>query len=71
MLFNEEDRITECYQAIKDLLRANCPVTIASTYFATMHRATARLEILKAIAAEDPSVKIIVNSRNRHSAQYL
>jgi glycosyltransferase involved in cell wall biosynthesis len=62
--FNEEDGIAECYQAIKDLFARELPGYDREHIFCDNASSDRTVEILKAIAAEDPSVKIIVNSRN-------
>jgi glycosyltransferase involved in cell wall biosynthesis len=62
--FNEEDGIVECYQAIKDVFARDLPDYDREHVFCDNASTDRTVEILKALAAEDPAVKIIVNSRN-------
>jgi glycosyltransferase involved in cell wall biosynthesis len=62
--FNEEASVRECYETVKQVMDTELPDTSASTSSATTRPPTARVEILREIAAQDRSVKVIVNSRN-------
>lgn len=62
--FNEEDGIKECYQAIKDVFDRELPGYDREHIFCDNASTDRTVEILKALSAQDPSVKIIVNSRN-------
>jgi glycosyltransferase involved in cell wall biosynthesis len=62
--FNEEESIAECYQAIKDLFAEKLPGYRREHVFCDNASTDRTVEVLKELAAADPSVKIIVNSRN-------
>lgn len=62
--FNEEHGIVECYQAIKALFERKMSGYIREHIFCDNCSTDRTLELLKALAANDPCVKIIVNSRN-------
>ena len=62
--FNEEQGIAECYQAIKGIMDRELPGYQREHIFCDNCSTDRTLEILKGLAANDPSVKIIVNSRN-------
>src|SRR5690349_20747144 len=62
--FNEEESIAECYQSIKDLFARELPAYDREHVFCDNSSSDRTVEILKNLAATDPAVRIIVNSRN-------
>ncbi len=62
--FNEEDGIRECWETIRDLFKEHLPDYEREHIFCDNASTDRTVEILKEIAAEDPGVRIIVNSRN-------
>jgi polyisoprenyl-phosphate glycosyltransferase len=62
--FNEEASIVACYEAIKKIFDAELPNYTREHIFCDNASSDRTVEYLKQIAASDPSVKIIVNSRN-------
>ena len=62
--FNEEEGIRKCYQTVKDLMDLQLPQYRREHIFCDNCSTDLTVKILKEIAASDPSVKIIVNSRN-------
>jgi polyisoprenyl-phosphate glycosyltransferase len=62
--FNEEDGIRQCYQTLKDIMDVQLPDYRREHIFCDNCSTDQTVQILKEIAATDPSVKIIVNSRN-------
>jgi polyisoprenyl-phosphate glycosyltransferase len=62
--FNEESGIRECYAKLKDIMDRELPEFQREHIFCDNCSTDKTLEILKEIAAEDPCIKIIVNSRN-------
>jgi len=62
--FNEEDSIRECYETIKLVMDKFLPGYGREHIFCDNASSDRTVVVLKEIAALDPSVKIIVNSRN-------
>jgi glycosyltransferase involved in cell wall biosynthesis len=62
--FNEEDSIKECYETVKRIMDAELHGYAREHIFCDNASTDCTVEILKDIAACDPSVKIIVNARN-------
>jgi glycosyltransferase involved in cell wall biosynthesis len=62
--FNEEASIVECVEAVGRIFREQLPDYDLEHIFCDNCSTDRTLEILKALAARDPSIKIIVNSRN-------
>jgi len=62
--YNEEEGIRECWQAIHDLFETELSDYQVEHIFCDNASTDRTVEILKEIAAKDPSVKVIVNSRN-------
>ena len=62
--YNEERGIRECYEAIKAIMDAELPDYDREHIFCDNASSDRTVEILKEIAASDPSIKIIVNARN-------
>lgn len=64
--FNEEDNVEACHQAVRDLFETD---PVLSRYdrehiFADNSSSDATVAKLRAIAARDPAVRVIVNARN-------
>jgi glycosyltransferase involved in cell wall biosynthesis len=62
--YNEEQSIVECVEAVRTVFREKLPEYQLEHIFCDNCSTDGTLEILKRIASRDPSVKIIVNSRN-------
>jgi glycosyltransferase involved in cell wall biosynthesis len=62
--FNEERGIRECYETLKAIFDEKLPGYKREHIFADNCSTDGTVAILKEIAASDPCVKIIVNSRN-------
>jgi glycosyltransferase involved in cell wall biosynthesis len=62
--FNEEEGIRKCYQTLKDIMDSQLPGYRREHIFCDNSSTDRTVAILKDIGASDPSVKIIVNSRN-------
>jgi len=62
--YNEEAGIKECWQTIQDLFKSQLPDYELEHIFCDNASTDRTVEILKEIAANCPSVKIIVNSRD-------
>lgn len=62
--FNEEEGIAACYHAIRRIFDEQLPNYRREHIFCDNASTDHTLDILKAFAATDPAVKIIVNSRN-------
>lgn len=62
--YNEEKGIHECYSTVKAIMDAELPGYDREHIFCDNASTDRTLEILKEIAAQDPSVKVIVNARN-------
>ena len=62
--YNEELNVRELYRRVLADGCWSCPSIVSSISSSTMHRRTARWMCCRAMAAEDPSVKVIVNARN-------
>lgn len=62
--FNEEPGIAECYETIKAIFEKELPGYQREHIFCDNASTDRTVAILKDIAAKDPGVKIIVNSRN-------
>lgn len=62
--YNEEESIRECYDAIKRVMDTELPGYAREHIFCDNASTDRTVEILRSIAASDPSVKVIVNSRN-------
>jgi polyisoprenyl-phosphate glycosyltransferase len=62
--FNEEDNVVECYETLKAIMDRDLPGYNREHIFCDNASADRTVEVLKEIAARDPSVKLIVNSRN-------
>ena len=62
--FNEEAGIRECYEVVKETMDRELPGYAREHIFCDNCSTDRTVEILREIAAADPSVKVIVNSRN-------
>ncbi|GAB6052327.1 glycosyltransferase family 2 protein [Magnetospira thiophila] len=62
--FNEEESIRECYEAVKAVFDQHLPNYDLEHIFCDNASTDRTVEILKQIAADDKSVKVIVNARN-------
>ena len=62
--FNEEDNIQHCHQRVKEIFAAELPNYQVEHIFADNASNDHSPEILRALANENPSVKVILNARN-------
>ena len=62
--FNEEASVRECYETIKRVFDTQLPGYDREHIFCDNASTDTTVEILRGIAAQDPSVKVIVNARN-------
>jgi glycosyltransferase involved in cell wall biosynthesis len=62
--FNEEEGVLACYEAIKGLFDRELKGYRREHIFCDNASTDRTVELLKTVAAKDPSVRIIVNSRN-------
>ncbi len=62
--FNEEENVAECYETVKALFDGPLKGYEREHVFIDNASNDRTVEILKQIAARDPAVKIVVNSRN-------
>ncbi len=62
--YNEEEGIRECWSAVRDIFENELPNYDVEHIFCDNASTDRTVDILKEIAAECPSVKVIVNSRN-------
>jgi len=62
--FNEEKGIRECYEAVRDVFKEHLPDYKREHIFCDNASTDQTVDIVKEIAAADPEVKFIVNSRN-------
>lgn len=62
--YNEELNIRECYEAVKAVFDKSLPGYQREHIFCDNASTDKTIDILREIAASDPNVKVIVNSRN-------
>jgi polyisoprenyl-phosphate glycosyltransferase len=62
--YNEQDNVADCYAAVKRVFAEQLPGYDYEHIFCDNASTDATAERLKALAAQDPRVKVIVNSRN-------
>lgn len=62
--FNEEDNVEECYTVVKALFDGPLKAYRREHVFIDNASTDRTVEILKEIAAKDPAVKVVINSRN-------
>jgi glycosyltransferase involved in cell wall biosynthesis len=62
--FNEQDNVRNCHQRVRDIFAAELPNYRLEHIFADNASSDHTPEILRELASEDPSTKVILNSRN-------
>lgn len=62
--YNEEDNVETCYETVKAIFDRDLPNYEREHIFVDNASSDRTVEILRGIAARDPSVKIVVNARN-------
>ncbi len=62
--YNEEDNVAVCYKTVKSIFEEKLPGYRCEHIFADNASSDGTVDVLRAIAAEDPNVKVIVNARN-------
>lgn len=62
--FNEEDNVEACYRTVREIFERDLPGYEREHIFVDNASTDRTVEILRRIAAEDPCVKVVVNSRN-------
>jgi len=62
--YNEQDNVEECYRVVKELFDGPLKNYRREHIFVDNASTDNTVDILKAIAANDPAVKIVVNARN-------
>lgn len=62
--FNEEDNVATCHATVRRIFEQHLPGYERQHIFVDNASTDRTVEILKGIAAEDPSVGLVVNSRN-------
>lgn len=62
--YNEELNVRDCYAALREVFDTQLPGYVREHIFCDNASTDGTLDILREIAASDPSVKIIVNARN-------
>ncbi|MDF7774409.1 glycosyltransferase family 2 protein [Sphingomonas sp. AOB5] len=62
--YNEEDSLRECYEAVRDMFRNELPGYDYEHVFSDNGSTDTTPEMLRALAAEDPRVRVILNARN-------
>ena len=62
--YNEEDNVETCYDTVKAIFDRDLPGYEREHIFVDNASSDRTVEILRAIAAKDPSVKVVVNARN-------
>lgn len=62
--YNEEDNVALCHETVKEIFDRELPGYKRQHVFVDNCSTDKTVEVLKEIAAKDPSVSIIVNSRN-------
>ena len=62
--YNEEQSIDECVEAVSRIFREQLPGYILEHIFCDNASSDRTTDILRGIASENPSVKVIINSRN-------
>lgn len=62
--YNEEDNVETCYETVKAIFDRDLPGYEREHIFVDNASSDRTVEILRAIAAKDPSVKVVVNARN-------
>jgi glycosyltransferase involved in cell wall biosynthesis len=62
--YNEEENVRDCYAAIKAIFDEQLTGFVREHIFCDNASTDATPDILKALAAEDPNVRVIMNARN-------
>ena len=62
--FNEEDNVAECHRVVREIFDSQLPGYEREHIFVDNASSDRTVEILKQIAADDPSVGLVVNARN-------
>ena len=62
--YNEEDNVRHCYQRVKDIFAQHLADYRLEHIFADNASTDSTAGVLREIAAEDPSVKVVLNARN-------
>jgi len=62
--YNEEDNVENCYEVVKAIFANELPNYRCEHVFVDNASTDATVDILRGIAARDPSVKVVVNARN-------
>ncbi|MGB7321375.1 MAG: glycosyltransferase family 2 protein [Albidovulum sp.] len=62
--FNEEDNVETCYETVKAIFERDLPGYEREHIFVDNASSDRTVEILRAIAAKDPCVRVVVNARN-------
>ena len=62
--YNEEDNVEACYETVKAIFDRELPGYEREHIFVDNASSDRTVEILREIAAKDPSVKVVVNARN-------
>lgn len=62
--YNEEDNVAQCHEAVKAIFERDLPGYEREHIFVDNASTDRTVEMLRAIAASDPSVKVVVNARN-------
>lgn len=62
--YNEEDNVSECWRVVKAIFDEQLPGYEREHIFVDNDSSDKTVEVLRGIAAQDPSVKIVVNARN-------
>jgi glycosyltransferase involved in cell wall biosynthesis len=62
--FNEERNVRQCYERVRSIFESECPDCDFEHIFADNCSTDGTVAILREIAASDPRVKVVLNSRN-------
>ena len=62
--FNEEDNVATCYETVKAIFDRELPGYRREHIFVDNASSDRTVEILREIAENDPSVRVVVNARN-------
>lgn len=62
--FNEEDNVENCYRTVQAIFAEHLPDYRCEHIFVDNASTDGTVEVLRGLAEEDPSLKVIVNSRN-------
>ncbi|MGL4279584.1 MAG: glycosyltransferase family 2 protein [Albidovulum sp.] len=62
--YNEEDNVETCYETVRAIFDRELPNYEREHIFVDNASSDRTVEILRAIAAKDPSVKVVINARN-------